>query len=170
MINLKYCLFFCLVTFAVLFSACDNIFNPKLDNTSTGSVISDQLTIDGLYQNFRYAFTFKDTSVYSGVLTDDFVFTYRDYELGYDVSWDKPTELRTTNGLFQNSQKLEIIWNNIVLQLGDSLQMNVKRSFNLTITFNPSDIVRVNGFADMNLKRNSSTDKWRISRWRDESF
>jgi hypothetical protein len=98
------------------------------------------------------------------------VFTYRDYALGYDVSWDKPTELRTTNGLFQNSQKLEIIWNNIVLQVGDSLHQNVKRSFNLTITFNPSNIIRLNGFADMSLIKNTSDSKWRIYKWVDESF
>ena len=38
----------------------------------------------------------------------------------------------------------------------------LKRSFNLTITFNPGDIVRINGFVDMNFHRNSSDDVWRI--------
>ena len=78
--------------------------------------------------------------------------------------------MRTTNGLFLSAQKLEIIWNNIVFQGGDSLVQNVKRSFNLTITFNPNDITRLNGFVDMNLFRNSSENVWKIQRWRDESF
>lgn len=161
---------FILFIFLFIFSSCENIFAPKIDNTSGQQIISDQTTIEGVYQNFKYAYTFKDTSVYSNLLTEDFVFTYRDYALGYDVSWDKPTELRTTNGLFQNSQKLEIIWNNIVLQVGDSLHQTIKRSFNLTITFNPSNIVRLNGFADMSLIKNSSDSKWRIYKWVDESF
>jgi hypothetical protein len=78
--------------------------------------------------------------------------------------------MKTTNGLFQNSQKLEVLWNNIIVQSGDSLSMNVKRSFNLTITFNPSDIMRLNGFADMTFTRESAGSKWRISKWKDETF
>lgn len=98
------------------------------------------------------------------------MFTYRDYVSGFDVSWDRATEMRTTNGLFNNAQKLEVVWNNIIFQGGDSLIQNVKRSFNLTITFNPSDIVRLNGFADMTMTRNATADVWKIMRWRDESF
>jgi hypothetical protein len=156
--------------FLIIFSSCENIFAPKIDNTTSSPIISDQLTVDGVYQNFKYAYTFKDTSVYSNLFTDDFIFTYRDYALGYDVSWDKPTEMRTTNGLFQNSQKLEIIWNNIVLQVGDSLHQTIKRSFNLTITFNPSNVIRLNGFADMSLIKNTTDSKWRMYKWKDESF
>jgi hypothetical protein len=156
--------------FLIIFSSCDNIFAPKIDNTTSSPIISDQTTIDGVYKNFKYAYTFKDTSVYSNLFTDDFIFTYRDYALGYDVSWDKPTEIRTTNGLFQNTQKLEIIWNNIILQVGDSLHQTIKRSFNLTITFNPSNIVRLNGFADMSLVKSTSDSKWRMYKWKDESF
>jgi hypothetical protein len=151
-------------------SSCENIFAPKIDTHTTGTILTDQKTIEGLFSNFKYAYSFRDTSIYSQLLADDFVFIYRDYTLGYDVSWDKPTEIRTTYGLFQNSQKLEIIWNNIISETGDSLSKNVKRSFNLTITFNPNDIVRLNGYADMNITRPSADDKWRIKRWRDESF
>lgn len=151
-------------------SSCTNIFAPKIDTTSTTNIITDQKTIEGLYQNFRYAYTFRDTTVYSQLLADDFVFTYRDYVSGFDVSWDKFTEMRTTSGLFQNTQKLEIIWNNIVFQDGDSLNTNVRRSLNLTITFNPNNVERLNGFADMNLVRETTDSKWRIKKWRDESF
>jgi len=156
--------------FLVIFSSCDNIFAPKIDNSTGQSILSDQTTIDGVYQNFKYAYTFKDTSVYSNLFTDDFIFTYRDYALGYDVSWDKPTEIKTTSGLFQNSQKLEIIWNNIILQTGDSVRQTLKRSFNLTITFNPSNVVRLSGFADMSLLKNTADSKWRIYKWKDESY
>lgn len=159
-----------LLTAGFAISSCQNIFAPKIDTTNTTNIITDQKTIEGLYQNFRYAYTFKDTAVYSGLPADDFVFTYRDYVSGFDVSWDKFTEMRTTSGLFQNTQKLEIIWNNIVYQDGDSLNTNVRRSLNLTITFNPNNVERLNGFADMNLVRETSDSKWKIKKWRDESF
>lgn len=151
-------------------NSCDNIFSPKIDNTGSSSIITDQKTVEGLFQNFKYAYTFKDTLVYGDLLTTDFIFIYRDYLKGFDVSWDRQTEMRTTNGLFQNSQRLDIIWNNIVFQSGDSLNVSIKRSFNLSITFNPSDIVLLNGFVDMTLTRPTADDKWRIQRWRDESF
>lgn len=156
--------------FLILFSSCDNIFAPGVDESTEVSILTDQKTVEGLFQNFKYAYTFKDTTVYGNLLNEDFIFIYRDYESGYDVSWDRPTEMRTTNGLFQSAQKLEIVWNNIIFQGGDSLIQNVKRSFNLTITFNPSDITRINGFVDMNIIRASSDNVWKIQRWRDESF
>lgn len=154
----------------IFVSSCDNIFSPGLDLSTPSSILTDQKTVEGLFQNFKYAYTFKDTTVYGNLISEDFIFIYRDYESGFDVSWDRPTEMRTTNGLFLSAQKLEIIWNNIVFQGGDSLIQNVKRSFNLTITFNPNDITRINGFVDMNLFRNSSEEVWKIQRWRDESF
>jgi hypothetical protein len=168
--NKLFILFFLCCTSVLIFSSCENIFAPKIDNSTSGQIITDQKTIDGLFTNFKFAYTFKDTSVYSDLLTSDFTFTYRDYVLGYDVSWDKPTEIRTTNGLFQNAQKLEVIWNNIIVQVGDTLNQSIKRSFNLTITFNPSDIIRLNGFADFILTRPTTNDKWRIYTWKDESF
>jgi len=155
---------------SLFINGCENIFSPKLDSSTPTSILTDQKTVEGLFQNFKYAYTFKDTTVYGNLIAEDFVFTYRDYTSGFDVSWDRATDMRTTNGLFQNSQKLDVVWNNIIFQGGDSLDQNIKRSFNLTITFNPGDIVRLNGFADMNLHRNSPEDVWKIKRWRDESF
>lgn len=166
----KYYLFIAGAVFLLFLQSCDNLFSPRLDTSTPTEIITDQKTIDGLFKNFKYSYTFKDTSVYSGLLTDDFVFTYRDYVLGYDVSWDKPTDIRTTNGLFQNAQKLEVVWNNIITEFGDSLNVNIRRSFNLAITFNPNDVIRLNGFVDMNLTRATAGDKWKIRKWRDESF
>lgn len=77
--------------------------------------------------------------------------------------------MRTTNGLFQNAQRLDLIWNNIVLSTQDSVSANIVRSFNLTITFNPTDVVRVDGRVNLSLKKNLVTQVWKIDRWIDES-
>jgi len=161
-------LFLSAAVLAVMLYSCFNPFSPGIDNsTSTENIISDQMTIEGVFQNFKYAYTFKDTSIYGGTLAPEFVFSYFDYDLGVDVSWDRATDMRTTEGLFTNTQELRLIWNNIVYQEGDSLQTDVKRGFNLTITFNPNDVLNFYGFVDMNLTRPSVNDKWKIRSWKD---
>lgn len=103
------------------------------------------------------------------MLSEQFIFNYRDYDQGFDVSWGRDEEMRVTNGLFQNSQRLELIWNNIVLFTQDTTTANVVRSFNLTITFNPTDVVRVDGRVNLSLRKNLESEKWQITRWIDES-
>ncbi len=158
---------FMLLVLTGLYS-CVNPFAPTLDNEigEDGGIISDQTNIDGVFQNFQYAYTFKDTTIYGQLLTSDFTFVYRDYDLGVDISWGRDEEMKTTYGLFQNSQRLDLIWNNIVSITGDST--NIVRSFNLTITFNPTDIIIVDGRVNIDLiKKNDG--RWQISRWIDES-
>ncbi|MFO7526196.1 MAG: hypothetical protein R6W68_12160 [Ignavibacteriaceae bacterium] len=150
---------------------CTNPFAPGYDETDSDikAPISDQKNISGVFQNFEYAYTFKDTTIYGELLTEDFIFTYRDYDQGFDVSWGREEEMRATNGLFQNSQRLDLIWNNIVLFTEDSTIANVVRSFNLTITFNPTDVVRVDGRVNLSMRKDPESEKWQITRWIDES-
>jgi hypothetical protein len=151
--------------------SCTNPFAPKLDNNfeDIKPPVSDQKDIAGVFQNFQYSYTFKDTTIYSGIITDDFTFTYRDYDQGFDVTWGRDEDVRTTYGLFENTQRLDLIWNNIVLITEDSLSANIVRSFNLTITFNPTDVVRVDGKVNLTLNKNIDSGVWRINKWIDES-
>lgn len=153
---------------AIAFISCFNPFSPGIDNTtSTENILSDQKTVEGVFQNFKYAYTFKDTSIYGQLLHQSFVFSYFDYDLGVDVSWDRTTDMRTTNGLFENTQDLKLIWNNIVFEEGDSINVDVRRGFNLTITFNPNDVINFYGFVDISMTRLNSSDKWKITAWKD---
>lgn len=155
----------------MLFTGCKNPFAPTLNENidNNNSTISDQKTIEGVFQNFQYAYTFKDTTIYGKLISEDFIFTYRDYDLGFDVSWGRDEEMKTTYGLFQNTQRIDLIWNNIILSSVDTLDANIVRGFNLTITFNPTDVIRLDGRVNMALQRNSVDSKWQISRWIDES-
>jgi hypothetical protein len=83
-----------------------------------------------------------------------------------DVTWGRDEEMKVTYGLFQNTQRLDLIWNNIISMTGDSSV--IVRSFNLTITFNPTDIIYVDGRVNLELKKDNQ-DKWKIVRWTDES-
>ena len=162
-----YCLIFVLLIFI---TGCKNPFAPSFDESNDNvSTITDLKTIEGVFQNFKYAYTFKDTTIYGEFISEDFVFTYRDYEEEVDKSWGREEEMKATYGLFQNTQQLNLIWNNIVLSSVDSSNANIIRSFNLTITFNPTFIEQGSGRVNLSLRRDPETEKWQITRWLDES-
>ncbi len=151
-----------------LFGSCLNPFAPGRDDLPAESAC-DPMSITGIFRCFQSAYTFRDTSVYGQLLASDFVFVYRDYELGIDVTWGRDDEMRTSYGLFRNAQKLDLIWNNIISSSQDSIQTNIVRGFNLTITFNPTDIERIDGYANLTFSRLRPDEPWKIVRWRDES-
>lgn len=150
----------------VIQSGCFNPFSPGLD-TSPSESACNPVFVDGVFRCFQTAYTFRDTSDYGKLLSADFVFVYRDYDLGIDVTWGREEEMRATYGLFQNALKLDLIWNNIISIAPDST--NIVRGFNLTITFNANDVVRIDGYASLSLTKAAPADPWKITRWRDES-
>ena len=154
----------------ILWISC-NPFAPSLDygDSDINSLFGDQTTVEGLFQNFKYAYSMKDTLLYGKLLNQDFVFVYRDYEKGIDVSWSRNEEMHITNRLFRYAQSNEIIWNNIFFIDGDSTNLNVVRNFNLSIIFNANDIYRVDGKVNLMLSRDNAEDPWKIKNWRDES-
>lgn len=154
-----------------LIAGCENPFAPRLatQQVSPNGIISDQTTVDGVFQNFLYAYTFKDTTVYSKLIAPDFTFTYRDYDNGIDVAWGRDDEMRSTATMFQLVDRLSLTWNNIYSLTEDSLHAAVTRGFTLTVAFNPADIEPVDGKAYFEMERSSSKSPWQISLWRDES-
>ncbi len=159
--GLLLCALFC-------FPACLNPFAPGWDNSPAESACNPQ-TVEGMFQCFQAAYTFRDTSVYGQLIDPEFVFVYRNYDLGIDVTWGRDDEMRTTFGLFQNVQKLDLIWNNIITSTAESTSVNILRGFNLTLVFNPGDIELIDGYANITFRRTRITDPWKIVRWRDES-
>ncbi len=161
-----------IVFLGIAVSSC-NPFAPGLTDSAGGapSVLGDQRTIDGVFKNFEYAYTFHDTITYGQLIDGEFTFLYRDYEHGVDVSWGRDEEMRTTNSLFQNVQRLDLVWNNIASSFvnTDSTQATVSRNFNLSVMFNPGDVITVDGYANLTLERQRAQDPWMIVRWRDES-
>lgn len=160
------------VLFLSLWSlSCLNPFAPGLDQEKSGKSICPALTtVEGIFCTLRTAYSIRDTSSYGSVLAPDFTFIYRDYEAGVDVSWGRVQEMRVTNGLFRAVSALMLIWNNVVTadSSGDTLQ-TIVRSFSLTVTFNPGDVERIDGYANVQLRRANPGAAWQLTRWRDES-
>jgi len=153
-----------------------NPFAPGLDDSSgeTSSLLSDQKNIDGVFQNFAYAYNIsRDTSDYGRLFDGNFIFLYPDYDRGgVEVSWGRDEEMRTAYGLFHSIQRLDLLWNSIIDSSSiDSYttDASISRGFSLTVTFSANDIVRVDGYASLQLVRQGTQDPWMIIRWHDDS-
>jgi len=158
-----------LASCSLLGVSCLNPFAPRLDTESAVQLCTDLTQVENVLCTFKSAYTFKDTSLYGSIIAEDFTFSFRDYDRGVDVTWGRDDEMRTTYGLFQSAQSLTLIWNNQISSDSGETRRTVIRGFNLTITFNPSDIERVDGYANLTFQRASSADPWKIAFWRDES-
>ncbi len=158
------------VVFLLVGISCTNPFAPKLEKgEGQNFIVSDQTTIDGVFNNFRYAYVFKDTVVYGNLLSEDFSFVFRNYDQGIDVSWGREEDLRTTWGMFQATQYIDLVWNEVIQAVGDSTVQVVSRGFVLTLAFSTDDIIRVYGRANFRLERKPPKNIWQIVEWRDES-
>ncbi|HOP51119.1 MAG TPA: hypothetical protein PK887_10920, partial [Ignavibacteriales bacterium] len=111
------------------------------------------------------AYLFKDTTTYSKVLAEDFIFSYRDYEKNIEISWNKQEELRITNTLFKNAEELNLYWNDIIALNEDSSQ--VIRNFQLKIRFSSDEIVQIDGKVKLVLTKLNKV--WYIKQWYDDS-
>ena len=161
-----------LIITAFIIYSCTNPFAPKLDSTESGNgLLGDQRTIDGIFQNFKYSYLFKDTVIYGKLLHDNFTFTFKNYdrEPAFEESWGRNEEMLTTYRLFNSAQNLDLIWSDMYFAFGDSLMMNISRGFQLSIVFSPIDIISLNGKVNLDIVRNSTAEPWQILNWRDES-
>lgn len=149
---------------------CTNPFAPaEAVGVNNAPILGDPRTVEGVFQNFRFAYVFRDTLTYGRLLDRSFSFVYRNYDKGVDVTWGRDEDMIATAGLFNASQQLDLVWNDIISADGDSLAQTISRGFNLTITFNPTDIIRAQGRVNLRVERASTELPWKIVRWRDES-
>jgi len=151
-------------------ASCTNPFAPsKAEEIPDAPILGDQRTIEGVFQNFRFAYVFKDTLTYGRLLDRTFTFVYRNYDQGVDVTWGRDEDMIATHGLFTAAQQLDLVWNEVVNAEGDSVAMNISRGFILTITLPPADVNRAQGRVNLRLERPDPSSVWKIVRWRDES-
>jgi hypothetical protein len=152
-------------------AGCINPFAPKLEPNLSPSqtVLGDQRTVEGVFQNIRYAYNYRDTLIYGNLLHPDFQFRYYNSDRATYVTFNRDEEMRTTFNLFKGADQIDLQWNEILLQEGDSLQQSVTRSYNLKIALQANEVFRIDGRATLNLVRNSPNDVWLIRIWSDDS-
>jgi hypothetical protein len=153
---------------ALATQAC-NPFSPKIDDGPSVSSFGDPTTVDGYFKEFRYAYQFKDTTFYATLLANDFTFSYRNYDRGLDLGWGRDEEVRTTSGLFQSSESLNLLWGNVLDSSGTATTFDISRTYSLDVTYNGADVQHVDGRAIFHLIRDAPGLPWKAERWRDES-
>lgn len=148
-----------------------NPFAPGVDPDlqENSSVLGDQRTILGAFQNIQYAYTYRDTLIYGGLLHPEFQFRYFNPDRGSDVIFNRDEEIRTTYNLFKGASLLDLQWNDIIGQEGDSIETDVTRSYTLRIALQANDVLRIEGRATLRFVRTAPTDVWLIRTWRDDS-
>ena len=158
------------VALTLAVAGCTNPFAPALaEQRPDAPILGDQRTVEGVFQNFRYSYLFRDTLVYGKLLDRSFSFVYRNFDKGIDVTWGRDEDMLTTHALFTAAQQLDLVWNDVIVADGDSLAQTISRGFNLTITFSPTYVERAQGRVNLRIERQTPSDVWKIIRWRDES-
>ncbi len=152
-------------------AGCTNPFAPKLEPQLRPSLttLGDQRTIAGVFQNIQYAYTYRDTLIYGNLLHPDFQFRYYNVERATDVTFNRDEEIRTTYNIFKGADLIDLQWNDILSQEGDSLLVDITRSYTMKFGIKASDVIRIDGRATLRLIRNSPDDVWLIRSWRDDS-
>ena len=160
----------------LLLVACFNPFAPKLDNAAGPPIIiTPQESPEQVLQNFVYAYTFKDSLVYADLLDSSFVFVFFDPNAGGSgrfVSWGRDVDLKTTGRLFRTFETISLTWNQTIYDddiYVDSVLVGKELSKTLQLNlFGKAEEYSLSGSAIFNFKQGDD-QKWRITRWKDES-
>lgn len=151
---------------------CFNPFAPKLVKNLEPSnwVITEQQSPEEVLQNFKVAYTFRDSLLYADLLDTGFVFVYFNPDQGtsgrFD-SWDRETDLRTTGRLFRHFQMIDLVWKSTLYERQGETTGELSKGFDLTLMGEGMDY-KISGKAIF-LFQKCKDQKWRITRWKDES-
>ena len=170
MYNITIKLFF--IINLIFLSNCFNPFAPKLEKSlKFEQLITNQETPEEVLINFKYAYTFKDSTLYSNLLDSSFVFLYFDPNYGSSgrfVSWGRDVDLITTGRLFKNFNVIDLIWHSTIYSFEEETFAELSKSFHLSLV-NNKETISITGNAIFSFKKNQKDSKWRIIRWKDES-
>lgn len=165
--------YFILFSFLLLILGCVNPFAPRLTDIEDDSspIITNQESPEDVLTNFRYAYVFKDSLIYSDLLDSTFIFISRNYGTTppTDINWGRDVDIKTTMGLFKHFRTLELNWGGILFYEfnDDSSLSEIKITFQLTLD-GGSEIPTVKGEALFNFRKRPA-GIWTISRWEDLS-
>jgi len=151
---------------------CFNPFAPELvKGLDTGDlIITRQGTPEEVLQNFKVAYTFRDSLLYADCVDTSFVFRYYAPEASSSGLWDgwgREEDLRTTGRLFRHFEMIDLIWNATLYAWTKDDEGQICRGFQLHLSSPVSDYT-IRGRAVFTFRRDTDMI-WRISHWQDES-
>jgi len=157
----------------LIIAGCNNPFAPALtkESQTVTAIVTQQHSPVDVLTNFRYAYAFKDSLIYSDLLDSTFIFVSKNYGTNppTDLIWGRDEDIKTTIGLFRHFDFLDLIWGSIIYYNFslDSTQSEIKVTFQLTFN-GGTDIPTLKGEALFNFQKKVS-GRWTIIRWEDLS-
>ncbi len=156
-----------------LFLTCTNPFAPKLADKDSQHVflLTNQESPDDLLSNFQYAYTFKDSLVYSELFDSSFTFVSWNFNVSppEPIEWGRDTELKTTGRMFRFFNNLDLTWNvrdTIFIDTVNTPPARVDEKITFTLTIDGgTTIPTLNGEVIFQYVRRGK--KWFIARWED---
>jgi hypothetical protein len=147
-------LYICILIIFV-FLTCKNPFAPSLagDDTPHSRLLTLQKTPEEVLSNFQYAYTFKDSLVYSETLDSIFIFKSTNFNESppQPIIWGRDVELRKTGQMFRWFKTLDVVWNTLsppdtVSFGGTSTGLIIEHNITFTLTLDGGrDIPPLNG-------------------------
>lgn len=169
----KLCLFFLIIL--SLTQSCTNPFAPAKASpgASLSNLLTDQSTPNEVLTNFKFAYTFKDSLVYSAIIDSSYIFLSKDFDQvpPVPIQWGRDLELKTTARLFKFFNTIDLTFNVIsqdTIKL-DSLKSPTEIQHKITFTLTldgGTTIPTLNGEVEFTYIQNNE-GKWLISKWED---
>jgi hypothetical protein len=161
-----------LIVAGLMETACWNPFAPKLTQSLESStlVVTNQQSPADVLQNFKVAYTFRDSLLYSDLMDTAFQFVYfnADEETsGQFESWGRDVDLRITGRMFRHFQVLDLVWKTTLFEISNDTTGEMSRGFDLTLVAEDFDY-KLSGKAVFSFRK-CRDNKWRIVRWKDDS-
>lgn len=162
---------FALLGCLLIFGQCTNPFAPaEAENNATRSILlTEQLTPDEVLQNFLYAYTFKDSLVYSELFDSTFTFISQNFNVSppEPINWGRDQELRTVGRMFRFFNTLDLTWGSRPLPepIPGTTEYERRITFTLTLDGGMTIPTLIGVVTFRFIKRG---DKWYIARWVDD--
>jgi len=165
---------------------CSNPFAPKLAEVEKGTtaILTERLNPNEVLENFRFAYIFADSLVYSELIDTGFIFIFFDPNVegtGRFDSWGRDIELRATGGLLRAVRNITLEWNSTVEEVywspapdsvkeqvyfDGAVKAKISKGFQLKL----GSEIQLTGTAVFSFAKEASAEGWRIVRWIDESI
>lgn len=150
-------------------AACNPFAPGEADGSGDGFLLTDQTTPDKVLQNFQYAYTFKDSLVYSELLDSTFIFISENFNVTppEPIVWGRDQELKVTGRMFRLINTIDLTWGNRPLRDPSPVASDTTYDVTFTLTLDGgSTFPTLIGIVVFTFVKRGQ--KWFISRWQDE--
>lgn len=162
-----------------LLLTCANPFAPaRADEGARDELLTNRRSPDEVLANFQYAYTFRDSLVYSELFDSSFTFISTNFGVTppEPITWGRDQELKVAGRMFRFFTTLDLTWDrrtnlDSLFHPVTSDLVGIEEEISFTLTLDGGrDIPTLIGLVEFVFIRRDQDDSWVISRWRDKTI